>query len=125
MDNNIGNGYNNNPNNGYNNNKNPNNKDNNGNKKRQNIILIVIALIFSALAVSALSSLYTSATSEEITYDKFLDMIENEQVKSVVISTSGKITITPKENNSLSTNSKTGLKMTYYKIGRAACRERV
>ena len=114
MDNNIGNGYNNNPNNGYNNNKNPNNKDNNGNKKRQNIILIVIALIFTALAVSALSSLYTSATSEEITYDKFLDMIENEQVKSVVISTSGKITITPKENNSLSTNSKTGLKMTYY-----------
>ncbi len=104
------NNFNNNPNN---NNQNPNNRDN-GNKKKQNIIIFVIALIFTALAVSALTSLYTSATSEEITYDKFLDMIEQDQVKSVVISSSGKITITPNDNNELSTNSKTGLKMTYF-----------
>lgn len=104
------NNFNNNPNN---NNQNPNNRDN-GNKKKQNIVIFVIALIFTALAVSALTSLYTSATSEEITYDKFLDMIEQDQVKSVVISSSGKITITPNDNNELSTNSKTGLKMTYY-----------
>ncbi|MBQ1194451.1 MAG: ATP-dependent zinc metalloprotease FtsH [Lachnospiraceae bacterium] len=109
MDNNFGNNPQNNMPNGQNNLNNGNNKDD-GNRKKQNIIIIVIAAIFTILAVSALTNLYTSATSEEITYDKFLDMIEKEQVESVVITTSGKIVITPKGSG----DTKVGIKKTYY-----------
>ena len=119
MDNNFGNNPQNNMPNGQNNLNNGNNKDD-GNRKKQNIIIIVIAAIFTILAVSALTNLYTSATSEEITYDKFLDMIEKEQVESVVITTSGKIVITPKGSG----DTKVGIKKTYYTTAIFVCQKK-
>lgn len=98
MDNNFGNNPRNNmPPNGNNGNNDNNRGDGNNNKKKQNLIIILIAAMFTIFAVTALTTLYTNATSEEVTYDKFLEMIENGEVKSVVINTSGKIIITPKD----------------------------
>ena len=48
-----------------------------------------------------------SATNKEITYDRFLEMLEDDQVKSVVL-TSNEIKITPV------TQQNTIYKMTYY-----------
>lgn len=124
----YGNGYNSNGyNNGYNsynnynrnipsqdNNQQKNNSNkngqNNGNKKKQSVFMIVVAAIFTLLVVTLLSSIYTSATSEEITYNEFLTMLEKEEVESVKITEGGKIVIEPKEV----LNTLTGTKMTYY-----------
>ena len=82
----------------------------NGNKKKQNWIVLVIAAVFTLLAVSALSNLYNNATTKELTYDEFLDMLDKGEISEVVVSTSGKIIITPVEVQ----NSPTGFKLTYY-----------
>ena len=98
-------------NNGQDGNQNNSGGDKNDkNKKKQNIIVLIIAALFTLLAVTALTSLYTSATSEEVSYDKFLKMLEEKTVKKVEITTEGKIIITPIEQD---TNT-TGIKKTYY-----------
>ena len=101
--------------NNYNNQNNQNRNDNNSNngKKKQNFLVILIAAIFTIFAVTAITTLYTNATSEEITYDKFLDMIENGKVKSVVIENSGKIIITPIDGET-QTSTQNVIKKTYY-----------
>ena len=98
-------------NNGQDGNQNNSGGDKNDkNKKKQNIIVLIIAALFTLLAVTALTSLYTSATSEEVSYDKFLKMLEEKTVKKVEITTEGKIIITPIEQDT-NTN---GIKKTYY-----------
>lgn len=94
MDNNFGNGQRGNipPNNNQNNGNKPD-----GNKRRQNIIILLVAAVFTIIAVTTLTSLYAGATTKEIPYNEFLQMVENGEVKSVVIDTSGKIIITPKD----------------------------
>lgn len=96
MDNNFGNGQRGNmpPNNNQNNNGNKGD----GNKRKQNLIILIIAAVFTIIAVTTLTSVYSSATTKEIPYNEFLKMIENNEVKSVVIDTSGKIVITPKDD---------------------------
>ena len=94
MDNNFGNGQRGNipPNNNQNNGNKPD-----GNKRRQNIIILLVAAVFTIIAVTTLTSLYAGATTKEIPYNEFLQMVEKGEVKSVVIDTSGKIIITPKD----------------------------
>lgn len=89
---------------------NENNKDNPNKKNNgtiQNvIILIVVTLIFTMLLNSAISHV-KNGTKKEITYDKFLEMVEKDEIKSVQIK-SDQIVINPKEEkNPLS-------KTTYY-----------
>lgn len=97
MNNNFGQGQNNNWQN--NNNQNGGNgNNNNNNKKRQNLIIILIAAVFTILSVTAITTLYTDAMYEEVTYDKFLDMIEKGEVGKVNVMTSGKIEIILKED---------------------------
>ena len=119
MDNNFGNGQRGNipPNNNQNNGNKPD-----GNKRRQNIIILLVAAVFTIIAVTTLTSLYAGATTKEIPYNEFLQMVENGEVKSVVIDTSGKIIITPKDGvTEKETKSEfdiffqfSGIKKTYY-----------
>ena len=119
MDNNFGNGQRGNipPNNNQNNGNKPD-----GNKRRQNIIILLVAAVFTIIAVTTLTSLYAGATTKEIPYNEFLQMVENGEVKLVVIDTSGKIIITPKDGvTEKETKSEfdifsqfSGIKKTYY-----------
>lgn len=119
MDNNFGNGQRGNipPNNNQNNGNKPD-----GNKRRQNIIILLVAAVFTIIAVTTLTSLYAGATTKEIPYNEFLQMVEKGEVKSVVIDTSGKIIITPKDGvTEKETKSEfdifsqfSGIKKTYY-----------
>ncbi len=78
-------------------NNNPNNSNNNQNgnePKRPRIAPMLVAVLFILLLSSYLSKVVTSQTTKEISYNKFLEMVQNNEVKKVVI-TSSVITITP------------------------------
>ena len=60
----------------------PNN--NNNTKKRQPIMLFVLFALIAMFITSLLYSSAGSSTTEAITYSKFLDLVEKDQVKSVV-----------------------------------------
>ena len=83
--------------NGGGNSNRPDNDNNKPNKKKQTIIIIVIAALITIIASSIMSSLLEDATSKEVTYDKFLKMVEDKEVEKVIFSNS-KIYITPKDD---------------------------
>lgn len=58
--------------------------NNNNNKKRQPIMLFVLFALIAMFITSLLYSSAGSSTTEAITYSKFLDLVEKDQVKSVV-----------------------------------------
>ncbi len=102
--------------------KNYNNKNRyNGNKgddeKRSGKIwIIILAAIMTIFLVYFMSSAFQNATSKEITYDEYLEMINSGKAEKVVVTNSGKIVITPKETevtggNGLSTK---GIAFTYW-----------
>lgn len=84
-------------------NNNMNNNRNNGNQnnKKENPFLnspwsiITLALLAALIFSSVTSLLYERAMTKEISYNQFLNMVENGQVESVTID-NGKIIITPK-----------------------------
>lgn len=80
-----------NDNNGSNDNNDKNKKPN---KTKHTIIIIAIALIITYLAVSCAKSVYEDYTTKEITYSRFLTLIDEGKVDSVEF-TSNKIIITP------------------------------
>lgn len=66
-------------------------------KRNQTLIIIVIAGIVTLLGISLMSTFVENATTQEVTYDKFLKMIDEDKVESVVLNNStGKIIIEPK-----------------------------
>ena len=73
-----------------------NNRKDEQNKKnnRNGIILCLVVAIGVFLVFSFMQRQVKSATNKEITYDRFLEMLEDGQVKSVVL-TSNEIKITP------------------------------
>ena len=77
---------------------NKNNK--NGDKKNfrwgRFVLVLVIALIMTYFVATFLGSCYKNATSTEISYSKFLEMIDNNEIESVQYDSS-RIVITPKE----------------------------
>ena len=96
-----------------NNNTPPNNKGNGNNnggkapKNTQNILMFAVFVIAAILVWALFNNQYTQATSQEITYDKFLDMLEADEVASVE-DTGSTWKITPKEKD------KDGVTLTYY-----------
>ena len=107
--------------NGNNNNQNGNNGGNNNNNKKSAIVFIIVGIL-SLLMLTMFSELLESATSEQISYDKFLEMLDDGKVEKVEISNSGKITITPKSENGndSSDDKKTGrgnVTFTYWTTG--------
>lgn len=87
MDNNMDkyNNYDNNPNN----NKKPdNNNQNNGDndnkpKKGQTLIILLIVTIITIIVMTAISSTFEYATTKEISYNEFIEMVENDEVEKV------------------------------------------
>ena len=73
---------------------NKNTEDNNNNNKKQHTILYAI---LAFLFLYAFTSTKNFMTTDQISYNKFLSMIENQEVESVIISSS-EIKILPKEN---------------------------
>ena len=105
MDNNL-NQYDGNYNNGNNNpNRGPENQGggpgSNGNDpKKQSLIILVVAALITLLSISMFMKFLTGSTNEEISYNEFISMIEEEKIESVVVE-SDRITIYPKQVNRL------------------------
>jgi len=99
-----------NPNNEPSNNKNPNktpnnhggnnngddNKDNKKKMAESRIMMLVIAFVAVLIFSTLTTTLYENMTTEEITYNKFLDMVEDGKVESISID-NGRIIIKPKD----------------------------
>ena len=96
-----------------NNNTPPNNKGNGNNnggkapKNTQNMLMFAVFVIAAILVWALFNNQYTQATSQEITYDKFLDMLEADELASVE-DTGSTWKITPKEKDT------DGVTLTYY-----------
>ena len=75
---------------------NPEKKDsNNQNKNHQSILAFLICLLVTLVCFSLFTNMLKDSSSE-ITYDKFIDMVEKDQVKEVTLQ-SGTLTIEPRE----------------------------
>ncbi|MDO5540201.1 MAG: ATP-dependent zinc metalloprotease FtsH [Eubacteriales bacterium] len=77
---------------------NGNNNGNNGNrppKNSQTIAVFLIVTVISLVIMMLFNNLMRGSTNQEITYNKFIEMLENDEVKSVEIE-SGQYVITPK-----------------------------
>ncbi len=75
------------------------NNSNNGNgepPKRQSFMLLLVAALITLVGMSFLMNNLTGSSSEEISYNAFLDMVEDGKVEKVLI-TPDRIEITPKE----------------------------
>ena len=75
-----------------------NNQGNNNKNKKQNQQMLLIILVVSVVLFVILSymrTMFSSATNQKITYDEFIEKVENDEVDSVIIS-SDEITIMPK-----------------------------
>ncbi len=66
-----------------------------GPQKRQNFLFVMIASLALVLMISWFMRSMNSATNEEITYDSFLEMLEEGKIEEVIISDDA-LTITPK-----------------------------
>ena len=87
--------------------KNNNEKKEKNQKNKQFIILLVITAIVTLFSISVMNKFVKDTTTQEITYNEFMEMLENDEIESVEYD-SNKITIIPKEQkNSM-------IKMTYY-----------
>ena len=74
---------------------NRNNPDNQGpNKNRQSILAFLICLLISLVCLSFVTDMMSDKSSE-ITYDKFIEMVDKDQVKEVTLQ-SGVLTVVPK-----------------------------
>ena len=85
-------------NNGGNGNNNGNGgNDQKGPQKRQSFMLLLVAALITLLSMSFLMNSVSNSSSKEITYDEFLQMVEDGKVDSVLIK-SDKLAITPKQD---------------------------
>ena len=77
-------------------------------KRKQTIILLLVAAVVTILGTTFMSMIMQNATTKEITYDEFLKMIDDDEIESVEFESSGKIVISPKGNE------KSYIKFTYW-----------
>ena len=78
---------------------NRNNPGNQGpNKNRQSILAFLICLLISLVCLSFVTDMMSDSSSE-ITYDKFIEMVDDGDVKEVTLQ-SNTLTITPKHQSS-------------------------
>ena len=72
-----------------------NNPGNQGpNKNRQSVLAFLICLLISLVCLSFVTDMMSDKSSE-ITYDKFIEMVEKDQIKEVTLQ-SGVLTVVPK-----------------------------
>lgn len=93
------------------NNKNTNNGNGNNDNKPKNgqtIMMFIIVGLLVLMVITFVSDKMSDITTKEITYNKFLEMLENKEVKSVVIDTD-KIEIEPAKKDVLNTTYYTGI----------------
>ena len=90
---------------GNNNNNRDNRNGNNNNKKPKNvnlIVFVIIAAVITFICITMLNSMLKNATYKEISYNQFIEMVNNDQVKKVALE-QDRILITPtddaQENN--------------------------
>lgn len=76
-------------------NKNPNNNNGQNSKSPQTFIILAVAAVVTLLLFSFINNLLVDSSKKKITYNEFLEMVEDGQVKSVKIG-SDSITIIPK-----------------------------
>ncbi|MCR5108618.1 MAG: ATP-dependent zinc metalloprotease FtsH [Lachnospiraceae bacterium] len=96
------------------NNQNGGNGDNNGNggkspKNRQTLMILLIASLLTLLFLSYLRGVVNNASTQKISYDEFIAMVESDQVDSVSIG-SDRITINPRKKEDSYVN------ITYYTV---------
>ena len=88
-----------------------NNKDDGGGKlpkNSQGVLIMVIAAILTLFSVSLLGSMMDRNT-EEITYNEFLDMVEEGKIKSVAIEASrSRLVVTPKTEQEIAAEKSKG-----------------
>lgn len=84
-------------NNSNNNNGNGNGSGNNGkDPKKQSIILFLVAALITLLMMSSFMKMMSGETEKEISYNEFIQMLENGEIESVEISTD-RVNIRPVE----------------------------
>ncbi len=82
--------------------RNPNRGSNNSNKPPKNsqtIAIFLIVTVITLVVMGLFNSLAKGSTTQEITYNQFMEMLEKDQIESVVIE-SGKYVIVPKTQTS-------------------------
>ena len=83
-----------------------------GPKNGQTIIIFLIVTVITLIVMALFNSMMNGTTNQEITYNKFMEMLDNGEVDSVVIE-SNQYVITPKEQP-YGFSSLKGMKFTYY-----------
>ena len=83
-------------------------------KNRQTLVIMLIATLITVLFMSYMSRMVTTASSQEISYSQFMQLVEQGKIESVIIE-EDRIAITPK-NTSSDSSSLAGLvqHVTYY-----------
>ena len=76
------------------NNQNQNQNDNHKNDRRRWVLTLAMSLI-TMLMFAGLMNMAGKANKEEVTYDKFIEMLDSGQVGEVILG-SNRITILPK-----------------------------
>ena len=69
--------------------------------KRQSIVLFLIAALVTLLLMSSFMKMMSGETQKEISYNEFIQMLEDNKVESVTISTD-RVNIKPKEEEKAS-----------------------
>ncbi len=77
-----------------------NNQNGKNPKNRQSVTILIITFLVILVVLSLFSSTMTESTTEQITYNEYLEMLENDTIESVVIG-SDRITITPKSEDEI------------------------
>lgn len=76
------------------------NQDNNNGKTPKNgqtILILVIAAIITFCSITLMKDLMTKSSTKELSYDKFVEMLNNKEVESVIVGNS-EIEIVPKKD---------------------------
>ncbi len=90
------------------------NKNNHNKSNKQGWILVMITTLITGFLVLGLMDFAGSATTKEIKYSEFLEMVDDGKVKEVVIE-EDRLVITPKtEENNLLSQLIPGAQITYY-----------
>jgi len=92
------------PNSNQNNNQNGNQNQGGGNgpQKKQSLFMLLIAVLLTLMGMSLFMNLM-SGSNEEISYTEFKEMVEADEIESVLI-TDTEIQITPKKKHDVSAN---------------------
>lgn len=67
-----------------------------GSRNKQTLLIIIVCVLISLVFMGVFNNVMNNSASEKISYDEFIDMVENNEVKKVELE-SGTLTITPRE----------------------------